>query len=263
MLLPSHGPPLPMIKVFAGTAAPINFHARNGNTMDMQLKERQGTIATVAALAAGGALLLSRQLRDRQPAMPMAAVQAVGDQIRRRPGRFGAVAAVVIGGLLLQQVRKRQFGSRSSFEESIEVGVPVSTAYNQWTQFEEFPQFMDGVQEVRQLDDRHLHWCATVAGKTKEWDAEITEQIPDRRIAWRSTGGMSNSGVVSFHRISDSRTRVMLHMDYQPETAGEKIGDVLGGLKLTAKDNLKRFKDLIEGRGVETGAWRGAVTQQH
>ena len=146
-------------------------------------------------------------------------------------------------------------------EKSIVVNVPVGTAYNQWTQFEEFPEFMASVQEVRQVDDTHLHWRAIVAGKPQEWDAEITEQIPDKRIAWRSTGGVHNAGVVSFHKLSDSRCRVMLQMEYQPQSLGEKVGDALGGVKLTAKGNLKRFKKLVEKRGVETGAWRGTVAQ--
>ena len=184
------------------------------------------------------------------------------EQVGRRPGRFGTVAALAIGGLLLSNQMKRiRAPGASTVEESIELNVPVSTAYNQWTQFEEFPRFMSNVEEVKQLDDTHLHWRASFAGKTKEWDAEITEQIPDTRIAWRSVGGVRNSGVVNFNRVGDNRTRVVLHMDYQPETAGEKIGDAVGGVKLMAKGNLKRFKDLIEGRGVETGAWRGTVTQ--
>jgi uncharacterized membrane protein len=120
---------------------------------------------------------------------------------------------------------------------------------------------MASVEEVKQLDDTHLHWRVKVAGKTKEWDSEITEQIPDQRIAWRSTAGAMNSGVVTFQRISANKTKVVLRMEYEPETAGERIGDAVGGVKLTAKGNLRRFKDLIEGRGVETGAWRGAVVE--
>ena len=106
-----------------------------------------------------------------------------------------------------------------------------------------------------------LGLAALVGGKTKEWDSEITEQIPDKRIAWRSTNGVANAGVVTFHKIGDNRTRVMLQMDYQPETVGEKVGDAVGGVKLTAKGNLKRFKQLVERRGAETGAWRGTVTE--
>jgi uncharacterized membrane protein len=190
------------------------------------------------------------QLFSREIEMPMS-------------GRLVTVAALAVGGYLLskQMNKTHGSGSESSVEETIMVNVPVSTAYNQWTQFEEFPRFMDSVQEVRQLDDTHLHWKASVAGKMKEWDAEITEQIPDQRIAWRSTGGPRNSGVVTFHRVSDSKTRVVLHMDYEPESAAEKLGDAVGAVKLTARGNLQRFKDLIEGRGVETGAWRGTVTQ--
>ena len=171
------------------------------------------------------------------------------------------IAALAAGGLLLSRTMRSGPAGASTVEESIELDVPVSTAYNQWTQFEEFPKFMSSVESVQQIDDTHLHWRALVGGKTKEWDAEITEQIPDERIAWRSTGGVRNSGVVTFHKISDSRTRVMLQMDYAPETLVEKAADVGGAVKLTAKGNLKRFKKLLENRGTETGAWRGTVTQ--
>jgi uncharacterized membrane protein len=139
------------------------------------------------------------------------------------------------------------------------VNVPISTAYNQWTQFEDFPKFMDSVREVRQLDDTYLHWRAEVAGKEEEWDAEITEQIPDKRIAWRSTSGVKNAGVVTFHRISDSTTRITLQMDYDPQSFTEQIGDVVGAVRMQVKGNLKRFKELLESRGKETGAWRGSV----
>ena len=173
------------------------------------------------------------------------------------------VAAIAAGGWLLskQMKKTRAAGGVSSVEETIEVDVPLHTAYNQWTQFEEFPRFMESVQEVRQVDDTHQHWRAVVSGRTKEWDAEITEQIPDQRIAWRSTSGSRSSGVVVFHPKGDNKTKIVLTMSYQPETTGEKLGDAMGGMKLTAKGNLRRFKDLIEGRGVETGAWRGTVVQ--
>lgn len=168
------------------------------------------------------------------------------------------LAALAAGGLLLANRRR---GESSTVEETIELNVPISTAYNQWTQFEDFPKFMATVESVKQIDDTHLHWRAVVGGKLKEWDAEITEQIPDARIAWRSTGGVQNSGVVTFHPISESRTRVMLQMDYHPETVIEELADASGAVKLTTKGNLKRFKELLEGRGAETGAWRGAVPQ--
>ncbi|HJV75163.1 MAG TPA: SRPBCC family protein [Noviherbaspirillum sp.] len=172
-----------------------------------------------------------------------------------------AVAALAAGGIILsKQLKKsRHSGMPSSAEQSIEVDVPVSTAYNQWTQFEDFPKFMESVHEVRQLDDTHLHWRATVAGKEQEWDAEITEQIPDKRIAWRSITGVRNSGVVTFHKISDSKTRIMLQMDYEPRSIDEKVGDTLGLVKMQAKRNLDRFKEMLESRGSETGAWRGSV----
>jgi uncharacterized membrane protein len=223
--------------------------------------QETGTVAAVAALAAGSSYLLSRQLQASRPAMPARLMEHSLEQVKRRPGTLGTLAVLALGGVLLsQQMRKARAGSASSVKESVDVDVPVSTAYNQWTQFEDFPKFMVTVQAVTQVDDTHLHWRAEVAGKIKEWDAEITEQRPDERIAWRSTSGVRNAGVVTFHRLSDNRTRVMLQMDYDPETVGEKIGDAIGGVKLTAKGNLQRFKDLIEQRGVETGAWRGTVT---
>ena len=191
-------------------------------------------------------------------------------------GRIAAVAAIAAGGVLLSKRMKgrSRSGSGSFVETGIDVEVPVSTAYNQWTQFEEFPQFMhsvhevrqfprfmEGVQEVRQLDDTHLHWRASVAGQEKEWEAEITEQIPDQRIAWRSTSGAVNAGVVTFEKLSENSTKVTLRMSYDPETPREKLGDALGAMKLEAKGNLKRFKELIESRGVESGAWRGTVPE--
>ena len=147
----------------------------------------------------------------------------------------------------------------STIERSVEVDVPVRVAYNQWTQFEEFPRFMEGVERVQQLDDRRLHWVAEVAGKRNEWDAEIAEQRPDERVAWHSTTGATNAGVVTFHRLSDDRTKVMLQMEYEPEGALEKTGDALGMVERRAQGDLERFKEFIESRGTETGAWRGEI----
>lgn len=149
----------------------------------------------------------------------------------------------------------------STIEKSVEVDVPVRMAYNQWTQFEEFPKFMEGVQEVTQLDDTHLHWKAKIAGKDKQWNAVITEQKPDQRIAWKSTDGAKNAGVVTFHRLSDSKSKVMVQMDYEPEGAVENVGDVVGAVSLRVAGDLDRFKDFVESRGRETGAWRGDVKQ--
>lgn len=147
----------------------------------------------------------------------------------------------------------------SNITATIDVDVPSATAYNQWTQFEEFPRFMEGVESVQQLDDRSLRWRAEVGGKTLEWDAEIVEQVPDQRIAWRSTSGASNAGVVTFHRISPGSCRVALQLDYDPEGFVENVGDALGVVSARARGDLSRFKKFIEERGVETGAWRGEI----
>ena len=149
----------------------------------------------------------------------------------------------------------------ASVIEAVEVEVPVRTAYNQWTQFEEFPQFMEGVKEVRQLDDTHLHWTVEVAGRTKEWDAEVTEQLPDERVAWRSQAGTDNAGVVTFHKIDDGRSRVTVQIDAEPDGPIEAAGDALGLLERRVKGDLGRFKEFIESRGAETGSWRGEVEQ--
>jgi uncharacterized membrane protein len=146
-------------------------------------------------------------------------------------------------------------------EQSIEVDVPLSVAYNQWTQFEEFPTFMEGVEQVRQLDDTHLHWVADVGGEREEWDAEITEQRPDERVAWKATTGKSNAGVVTFHRLSDDRTKVMVQLDWEDEGLKEKIGAAAGLDSRRVEGDLERFKELVESRGRETGAWRGEVEQ--
>jgi uncharacterized membrane protein len=147
----------------------------------------------------------------------------------------------------------------AKIEKSIDVEVPVRTAYNQWTQFEEFPRFMEGVERVEQLDDKRLHWVAKVGGKQEEWDAEITEQIPDERVAWRSRAGDENAGVVTFHRLADDKTRVMLQMEYQPEGVVESAGSALGMVSRRVEGDLERFKEFIEARGSETGGWRGTI----
>jgi uncharacterized membrane protein len=148
----------------------------------------------------------------------------------------------------------------SKVEKSIEVAVPVSAAYNQWTQFEEFPRFMDGVNEIHQLDSTHTHWKTEIGGVKREFDAEITEQLPDERVAWKSTEGEQQAGVVTFHRLDDTHTRVTVQLDYEPQGVVEKTGSALGVVSHRVKGDLHRFKDYIEQRGgVETGAWRGQV----
>ena len=149
----------------------------------------------------------------------------------------------------------------SSIEQSIEVNVPVKTAYNQWTQFEDFPHFMEGVTKVVQQDDDRLHWVAEIAGQHREWDAKITEQIPDERVAWRNVDGATNAGVVTFHYIDDNKTKIMLQLEFEPEGLLEKAGDALGLVRARTKGDLERFKKFIESRGSETGAWRGEIEQ--
>lgn len=146
-------------------------------------------------------------------------------------------------------------------EHSIDIGVPVREAYDQWTQFETFPQFMEGVESVKQTDATHLHWVATIAGKRQEWDAEITEQTPDQRIAWTSITGDANAGSVDFHRLGEESTRVTLTMDVEPSGLAEKVGTALGIPSGQVKGDLERFRDFIERRGSATGSWRGEVEQ--
>jgi hypothetical protein len=144
-------------------------------------------------------------------------------------------------------------------EKSIDLNVPVHTAYNQWTQFEEFPRFMEGVHEVRQLDDKRLHWRAEIAGRDKEWDAEITDQTPDQRIAWRSTSGAENGGAALFEPIGANKTRLTMRIDYNPDDFVETVGGALGFVGRRVQGDLERFKEFIEARGEETGAWRGEI----
>jgi len=178
-------------------------------------------------------------------------------------GRLVAVAALAAGGYCLKKkmgpAATRRTGELSFVQDSIEVDVPLGTAYNQWTQFEEFPRFIQDVDEVRQVDDTHLHWRARIAGKPVEWDSEITTQIPDRRISWRSTSGPPNSGAVTFDRVTDNRTRITLRMSYRAPGLVEKVGDALGAVRLELSGNLHRFADFIQSRQRETGAWRGTV----
>src|SRR5581483_9251390 len=147
-------------------------------------------------------------------------------------------------------MRRRRVTAMATIEESVEVEVPVRTAYNQWTQFEEFPRFMEGVEQVRQLTETKLHWVA-----------EIAEQVPDQRISWCSTEGATNSGVVTFHRLGEGRSKVMLQLEFEPEGIVEQAGDKLGIVKVRTKADLKRFKEFIESQGRESGAWRGEVQQ--
>jgi uncharacterized membrane protein len=146
-------------------------------------------------------------------------------------------------------------------EESIEVNVPVSTAYNQWTQFEEFPEFMESVESVKQIDDTHLRWVAEIGGKRHEWTAEIVQQKPDKMVAWRALEGHDNSGTVTFEPLDQNRTRINVVMEHETEGLTETLGSALGADSRRVKGDLERFKELVESRGAETGAWRGEVEQ--
>lgn len=147
----------------------------------------------------------------------------------------------------------------TSVTESVDVDVDISTVYNQWTQFESFPEFMNGVDSIRQVDDTHTHWTTSIGGVDREFDTEITEQHPDERVAWKSTDGTSHAGVVTFHRLGDHQTRVTAQIDWQPESVVEKVGAALGVDDRQVESDLRRFKAFIEQRDAETGAWRGNV----
>jgi uncharacterized membrane protein len=175
---------------------------------------------------------------------------------RARVGRLALIAIpVTVGGV----VAVRRVRSATVIQESIEAGVPVRVAYDQWTQFEEFPKFMEGVDEVRQIDDTHLHWMAGIGGRRREWDARIIEQIADSRIAWESVAGTPNGGVVTFHPMGENRTMIVVAMDHQADRVTDVIGTVLGLPKRRVRRDLERFRDLVERRGTATGAWRSEV----
>lgn len=149
----------------------------------------------------------------------------------------------------------------TSVTKSVDVAVPITTAYNQWTQFESFPEFMGGVDSITQTDDTHTHWVTSVGGVKREFDTEITEQHPDERVAWKSTDGTTHAGVVTFHRLDDIQTRVTVQLDWEPEGVVEKIGAAVGVDDHQVKADLERFKSFIEGRGSEQGEWRGDVAR--
>jgi uncharacterized membrane protein len=243
----------------------LDLHLSEDIVMQLE-KSSLGWIAGAAALVGGAVYLVARNdirvrmTPDRSVALDREIARLSAD---KAAAGAGVTAAVVLAGLGLWAWSKRREIGTQKVEETIDVNVPVSTAYNQWTQFEDFPRFMPTVQEVKQLDDRHLHWRANVAGRQEEWDSEITEQVPDQMIAWRSTNGPGNAGLVTFDKIGQNKTRVKLQMWYDPQTTGEKVGSMLGGVKLTAKGNLRRFKQLLEARGAESGAWRGEISPTH
>ena len=149
----------------------------------------------------------------------------------------------------------------TTINDSVQVNVPVHTVYNQWTQFEDFPRFMNGVEEVIQLDDKRLHWRGEIWGKDVEWDSEITKQVPDQLIEWRSTGGLAHSGFVEFRPVSEDQTQVAVRIDYEPEGFAQNVGSAVGAASSHLHSGLRHFKEFIESRGKETGAWRGSINE--
>ena len=235
------------------------------------VRARQRAAKRLGLLAVASRIAADDELRDevREMGRHLQAARARIEKKRSHRVRNTLLLLVGAGGAAaaaaLPQARRRAqqlAGSTSprTVAADLEVDVPVSTAYNQWTQFEEFPRFMDGVEEVRQLDDTRLHWVASVAGKRAEWDAKILEQHPDRQISWISEDGKKTRGTVSFEPVGETRTRITLSMAYQAEGVREVIGSAAGLDARRVRGDLQRFKDLIEDRGAESGAWRGEVS---
>jgi uncharacterized membrane protein len=202
---------------------------------------------------------LARRLSRRKSGELLKAVSEPSG--RRTGGRLARVALVALpvagAGYLLTTRRSAKPGS---IRQSTVVHVPVRSAYDQWTQFEEFPSFMSGVEEVKQVDDRRLHWRAKVAGKVRDWDARITEQVPDQKIAWESTSGKRNNGIVRFEPLAPDRTRIDVEMAFEPDGVAELVGSTIGLPERRVKGDLERFRELIEKRGGQpSGAWRGEM----
>jgi uncharacterized membrane protein len=185
-----------------------------------------------------------------------------GHKLRNTLIVVGGAAMAAVAALATRRMRSAETpipDPSASVDAEVEVGVPVTVAYNQWTQFEEFPRFMEGVDEVKQLDDTLLRWAATIAGRHAEWDAKILEQQPDRRITWESVDGKRTRGTVTFETRGPERSRVRLHMSYQPDGTAERAGSALGLDSRRIHGDLARFRELVEGRQSATGAWRGEV----
>jgi uncharacterized membrane protein len=226
---------------------------------------RIGFVAAVSRLSADQ--MLRRELRQMTENLQRAVMRA---EKKRSHGLRNSLILVGAGGVVavaLPPSRRwlsslvGRGSSPRTITESIEVAVPVSTAYNQWTQFEDFPLFMEGVDHVQQLDDTRLHWVATIGGRKAEWDAKILEQHPDRQISWVSEDGKKTRGTVTFERRGDSRTLMRLSMSYQADGPIEAVGSAAGLDAWRVRGDLERFKELIEGLGAETGSWRGKVRE--
>jgi uncharacterized membrane protein len=234
---------------------------------------KRRAIRNIGLTAAATRFASDKQLRRELSTMSKNLQGAWGRVEKKRSHRLRTTLLVVGGGAaavgLLRsrgRIRDRLSGRAGSspsprtIDEAIEVEVPVATAYNQWTQFEDFPLFMEGVDHVQQLDDTRLHWVATIAGHKAEWDAKILEQHPDRQISWISEDGRTTRGTVSFEPSGPSATLIRLSMSYQAEGPAETLGSASGLDKRRVRGDLERFKELIETRGTESGAWRGEVS---
>jgi uncharacterized membrane protein len=222
----------------------------------------------VGFLAAATRLANDKQLKRELETMTKNLKQAWGrvEVKQKRSHKLRNTMFVLVGGTVAAGAALKLRGKASAngtaistIDESIEVAVPVSTAYNQWTQFEEFPLFMEGVDDVRQHGDTRLHWVATIGGHTAEWDAKILEQHPDEQISWISEDGKKTRGTVSFEALGDSKTRIRLSMSYQAEGPLEQLGSAAGLDAKRVSGDLNRFKELIESRGTESGEWRGEI----
>ena len=231
-------------------------------------KAKRRAAKRVGFLAAASRLANDKQLRRELETMNKNLQQA-WSRVERKQKRshklrntmlvLGGGAAAAGAALKLRGKQSANGTGISTIDESIEVAVPVKTAYNQWTQFEEFPLFMEGVDDVRQRDDTRLHWVATIGGHTAEWDAKILEQHPDTQISWISEDGKKTRGTVSFEPLGESKTLIRLSMSYQAEGPIEQLGSAAGLDAQRVRGDLKRFKDLIESRGTESGEWRGEI----
>jgi uncharacterized membrane protein len=231
-------------------------------------KAKRQAAKRVGFLAAATRLVNDKQLRRELETMSKNLQQA-WNRVERKQKRshklrntmlvLGGGAAAAGAALKLRGKASANGTAISTIDESIEVEVPLSTAYNQWTQFEEFPLFMEGVDDVRQRDDTRLHWVATIGGRTAEWDAKILEQHPDTQISWISEDGKKTRGTVSFEPLDESKTLIRLSMSYQAKGPIEQLGSAAGLDAQRVRGDLKRFKDLIESRGTESGEWRGEI----
>jgi len=239
----------------------------HGTLAKRRASKRIGFVAAVTRLGA------DEKLKNELRKMTKSLENAWGRVEKKRSHKLRNSLLIVggVGGAAVAAMKARNGGfpnvgivgggtSPRAIDESIEVNVPVSAAYNQWTQFEDFPLFMEGVDHVHQKDDTRLHWVATVAGKTNEWDAKILEQHPDKQISWISEDGKKTRGTVTFEPVGESKTRIRLSMSYQAEGLKEALGSAAGLDQRRVRGDLDRFKELIESRGAESGAWRGEVS---